>query len=193
MGLFQILHLGCENDPTSDLYRLPEECTTLPESYLDGIFGWAGNSLRTVGWSLLLALYKPARVHKASDLSLCTEMLQLTGHPLNVQQNTCPASTAGEPKTSVNSLASREMFLFGVSKWQCCHLIIIGTHWNHVINLTEIFTVTGQGPLIDIMSLFTVDCNHLYCWQEDAAWIGLLLINGRHGDGTDGQRTQALV
>lgn len=87
-----------------------------PESYLDGIFGRAGDSLGTVGRPLLLALYKPAGVHKASDLSLSTELLQLTGHPLDVQQNTCTASTSGEPKTSINSLAPRDMLKLGVSK-----------------------------------------------------------------------------
>lgn len=56
---------------------------------------------------------------------------------------------------------------------------------NYVANLGRMFTITGQGPLIDIMSLFTVDYKHLPCWQEDAAKIGTLLFIVGHGDGPD--------
>lgn len=86
----------------------------LPESHLDRIFRWAGNSLRAVWWSLLLALQEPARVHEATDLSLCAELLQLTGHSLNVQQNTCSASA--EPRKTINTLAWELRFSSEVSK-----------------------------------------------------------------------------
>lgn len=72
--------------------------TLIPESQLDGILGRAGNAFRAVWRSRLLALQEPARVHKATDLNLSTELLQLSGHPLNVQQDACSASAAWAEK-----------------------------------------------------------------------------------------------
>lgn len=63
-----------------------------------------------------------------------------------------------------------------------------GCAYNYVANLGGMFTIAGQGPVIDIMSLFTVDSKHLYCWQEDAPKIGLLSFNVWHGGDPDGTK-----
>lgn len=45
---------------------------------------------------MLLAFQKPSGIGQASNLHICTELLQLTAHFLDVQQHTCTSSTAGK-------------------------------------------------------------------------------------------------
>lgn len=137
--------------------------TLIPESQLDCIFRRAGNTLGAVWRSWPLALQKPARVHQAADLSLGTELLQLSSHPLNVQQDACSASAAYATKNSkytaidFHQRYEKQQPADGWDSEWCGRV----RSWlsrvrSNAANLGGMFTTAAEAraPFIDILSLF---------------------------------------